>query len=376
MNAGSAAVDARAPGWACGPAAIDRTALRLQLTPVGAGGVADHARSLRRAWAERGWQSAVWQADRAGTRGATLVQRLNRALAESGSDAVELLLHYSGYGYDPRGLCGWLDTELAEARRQLGRRLRLVVMFHELFATGPPWRTAFWLAPWQADLAARLTRRADAVATNTAHHAAWIERAGARPVTVLPVFSNVGEPDATPRIASRTRRLVLFGAPSTRRRAWRGLARSAPARSHLDALGVRAVAEVGPGASVLLEAPPDGWRWQHLGVRSDAELSALLADSAFGLIEYPDVHLAKSSVFAAYAAHGCVVLNVGRCRRAADGLQPGRHYVALAEGEPAPIDGHEAIAAEARAWYAPHAIARQQAEFWRLLVAHAGCEVR
>ena len=47
----------------------------------------------------------------------------------------------------------------------------------------------------------------------------------------------------------------------------------------------------------------------------------LLQDSAYGLIDYPPKYLGKSSVFAAYAVHGCVTLNTAESDLDSDALQ-------------------------------------------------------
>ena len=57
-------------------------------------------------------------------------------------------------------------------------------------------------------------------------------------------------------------------------------------------------------------------------------------------------------MFAAYAAHGCLVLNTDKDTRDADGLRAGRHYLPLdAAGE-----AHDpTLTAQAlHAWYLPH----------------------
>jgi hypothetical protein len=96
----------------------------------------------------------------------------------------------------------------------------------------------------------------------------------------------------------------------------------------------------------------------------------LLSEHRYGLIDYPALQLAKSGVFAAYAAHGCVVLNTAPAAAAGDGLEPGRHYLALGSAAGA----HEAHATAAAGtalhrWYAGHALRRQAADFLTLLGA-------
>lgn len=331
----------------------------VQLVAPVSGGVRDHAQALQAAWAAQGLSSALIDHDRARRRTEPLAGRL-RALG-----AQRLLVHFSGYGYHPRGLSGWLADEVQAVRHAPGGGPRVVTFFHELFAEGaPPWRSAFWLAPLQAQAAARLARLSDAVATNAERHARWLRRHQDHVAQPRPVFSNVGEPRAPAAAEGRAPWLVVFGGEGTRRRALVLLQRHA---ATLQAWGVREVVEVGSGAGWA--GPPLPLAHRFAGRLEAADLAALLARAAWGLIAYPSDLLAKSSVYAAYAAHGCVVLNAEPPRGQADGLEAGRHYLALQAhgGEPPGPGRRQALADANRAWYDGHAIAPQAAALRALL---------
>jgi hypothetical protein len=62
----------------------------------------------------------------------------------------DVLLHYVNYGYQKRGIPFGLLSILRQIRQQRGDRL--VTIFHELYASGPPWRSEFWLKPIQIHL--------------------------------------------------------------------------------------------------------------------------------------------------------------------------------------------------------------------------------
>lgn len=326
----------------------------VQLVPPGPGGVRDHAERLRAAWAAAGRASRV--VDSAGNGSPQPLHVQLQALRPTA-----LLVHYSGYGYHPRGLCSALLDEL-HALRQAPAAPRLVTCFHELYAQRePPWRSAFWLAPWQARLAAQLARASDAVLTNTERHARWLRRhAAVQPPQ--PVFSNVGEPVMPAPFIERRPQLVVFGSESTRRRALRRLPRHGVA---LQAAGVREVVEVGHGASVTGPALP--WPHRFVGTLPAEGLSALLGMAAWALLAYPSDLLAKSGVYAACAAHGCAVFNTGPWRGDADGLRHGYHYRALDRDAPAPAAAGSMAEANRR-WYAGHRLALQAQALWLLLV--------
>ena len=276
-----------------------------------------------------------------------------------------MVLHFSGYGYAPRGVCFWLLAELGKLRAALGDRLRLVVVFHESYAFGPPWRSAFWVMPMQALIARRLARMADALWTNTEHHERWLRGVvgAATPIRVRPVFSNVGEPEHAPNPGDRYARAVVFGLAATRQRVFDAL------RAHtaeLRRLGIEELVEVGPGGRS--DRTPAGFGFWHAGRLEGDALRRLLQTVRFGLLHYPPWQLSKSGVFAAYASHGCVVLNTCRAGPAADGLVQDRDYLSLPCMPSGALTAasHTAMGRQLTQWYAGHRLGRQAEELMAL----------
>jgi hypothetical protein len=101
------------------------------------------------------------------------------------------------------------------------------------------------------------------------------------------------------------------------------------------------------------------------GVLPAAEVGALLLSARAGYLAYPAYFLPKSTIFAAYAAHGVLpVRSWPRHERLPGELRPGVHFWeqrALSCGEPS------AIAAAARAWYVPHRLEAQVRAFAEVL---------
>src|SRR2546429_1310848 len=81
-----------------------------------------------------------------------------------------VLLHYVGYGYARRGAPVWLVNGLGRWSKYRSDT-RLLMMFHEISASGPFWTSAFWLSPLQRHLAARLAQLSDGCLTNMQIHA-------------------------------------------------------------------------------------------------------------------------------------------------------------------------------------------------------------
>jgi hypothetical protein len=205
-----------------------------------------------------------------------------------------------------------------------------------------------------------------------------------REVMVAPVFSTLGEPAAVPAIADRRpRALVVFGGAGNRRRAW-GEARASLAAA-CRALEIAEILDLGPPLSEL-PARLDGVPVRALGTLPPAEASAVLLRCQAGFLAYPAPFLPKSTVFAAYCAHGLVPVCAGphgprrppRPRPAtvadsADAAAERPPFWDLGGAEPAPRDPAE-LAARAHAWYSGHDLERQAAQFHLLLAEPA--EVR
>lgn len=298
---------------------------------------------------------------------AALVELLRRWHGERQGRDCAVVLQYAGYGYQERGCPNWLVAGL-ERWRSEQREPRLVTFFHEVYASGPPWRSSFWLSPAQRRLAARLTRLSDATATSLDLYAAMLARWGPRiPPAVLPVTSNVGEPRQVPPLAERPPRMIVFGGAGNRSRIY---------REHLPALAAACraldageIVDVGP--PVPLPATAEGVPIARLGLLPAAEASAALLSARAGFLAYPAAFLPKSGVFAAFCAHGVAAV----CTSAAppaSGLRAGENYLSLPL--PLPPAGPERLqelADAARGWYAGHCLDRHAAALHDRLLACA-----
>ncbi|MFL6197464.1 MAG: glycosyltransferase family 1 protein [Thermoanaerobaculia bacterium] len=298
-------------------------------------GVGTYATALAGALARRGIETRFLVPDRT-------VRGLSREIG----DAETVLLHYAGYGYQRRGCPAWLAEGLASWRG------RLVTVFHEAWASGPPWRSSFWLLPLQRRIAAALARRSSALATTLQIYADML-RPWAPDIAVMPVFSTVGEPERVPAFGERERRLVVFGGAGVRGRAY-GPFRAELARAARE---LEAVEIVDVGSPLDLPAAVGGVPVRALGVLPAFGVGEVLLGSAAGFLAYPPDFLPKSTIFAAYCAHGLLPV-------CAWGRHPGSGppYWTGA-GDPG------SIAAGARAWYSGHRLEIQAERFRDLLVA-------
>jgi len=133
-------------------------------------------------------------------------------------DASVVILHYVGYGYQSRGVPFWINQAMRRWKES-GSQRRLIVVFHELWASGPPWKSECYLGWIQRRLVADLHRLADAALTSGTLGLRRLERIRPGHTTVHPVPSGISMSNAEQRTwhqAGTPVTLALFGLPSQR----------------------------------------------------------------------------------------------------------------------------------------------------------------
>jgi hypothetical protein len=216
------------------------------------------------------------------------------------------LLHYGPYGYSREGKPG----EFVDAMEELSKSLRMLIFFHEMSSSGPPWKRAFWTRGEQVRSLEKLLKIADAAFTSNRKYYERLERMNAahRPLVQIPIFSNIGEPQKLATLEKRTRQLVIFGPIATRIRLYRD--RRQELEKIVRLLRVTKIVDVGPGASAVIPVVLAGVELRSMGFMEEQALSDLLADSVAGILGYwPDVW-EKSGVMAAYEAHALLPILV------------------------------------------------------------------
>ncbi len=225
-----------------------------------------------------------------------------------------MLVHYVNYGYQNRGVPFRLPPALRKLRGHGPGRL--VTIFHELYASAPPWRSAFWLQPFQRGIARSIARLSDACVITSGTAFAQLRRlAPAVPISVQPVPSGFGEPVLSPaQIAGKDPgRWVICGGTALLEksvRSFRQMLRRVP-----DAVSPRELFVVGGNDSQMMRAMLNDLhdvKWSYHPQVDGAVASEILSRCSFGWIDYfrhpaaPVDALFKSSVFAAFCAHGVI----------------------------------------------------------------------
>jgi hypothetical protein len=264
-----------------------------------------------------------------------------------------IVLHMSPYGYQKRAVPLWLASGWRQIARMPGRS-RLITMFHELYASGPMLSSAFWLQPLQKWMLHTVARASDGLRTNRQTYADWLERTlGLKNgvVTVMPVFSNMqeaAETEAEP--AERWQGMTVFASTFDDEQ-------STALAEVCHRLRIQRVGWIGHR-----EPPSLG---QGLSLRHIAHLPTQEARDWFRFhghtwTGYNPAFLAKSGIFAAFAAHRTAVVLPGARGLLADGLMEGVHYTT--PGSASAADSVR-LSQALHGWYLPHNVPATAASY-------------
>jgi hypothetical protein len=243
-----------------------------------------------------------------GANPATVDRAIARA-AEAESGPPTLLLHYVSYGYSPHGTPLWLASTMERFVRRGGR---LITVFHELYALPRfPTRT-FFTSRIQRAVFRRLLAASHAAFTSSEDFIAMAERDNVkhRPIGLIGICSNAGEPVNPCPLLKRARRLAVFGRFATRQQLY--ARHAAELKQIAEHLGIHEIADIGPvddpdwfEANVTVPLAP---LVRSYGTLPVPDASRLLEDSILGALSYSYALRGKSGVFAAYQAHATAIL--------------------------------------------------------------------
>ena len=279
-----------------------------------------------------------------------------------------VLLHYVNYGFQKRGIPFRLLSILRALRKR--RHGKLITIFHELYDSGPPWTSAFWLQPLQIHLAKSVGRLSDAcIASNDSFRREVQRLVPNAHVELHPVPSGLGEPALSfNQIAGRDPHWwTIIGGTALTERSLRwfrqilSLIPEAIAPRKLVVLG----GEDNPVTRSLLA---------DLAVESDyhpcvaaLDASEILKTCSFALFDYfrdLDVEtsmILKSSAFASACAHGVIPI-LPYCKSkvsVAEVAQPGPFFIDQKNCElPAAAD-RATVAFQIYEWYQRYAHSNQ-----------------
>lgn len=281
-----------------------------------------------------------------------------------------VLLHYSGYGYAKRGCPNWLIDGLKKWKQEVVN-VRLLTMFHELYHEfKSPFKSGSWLSFSQRKLVAHLSQISDFYITNRQEYAKKLHKLSLNKqsiIPVLPVFSNVGEPNKNILpLSERQPRLIVFGQRRTKLRVYQESSASIIKTCHF--LNIQEIWDIGESTGLNLSSI-GGVPIAEIGRLSASEISVILLNSVAGFLNYNTSYLAKSGIFAAYCAHGLLPVSYRCSALPVDGISAGKHYWIPEESKPVPknLEELQSIADNAYTWYQTHSLPIQAQTFARAI---------
>jgi hypothetical protein len=335
--------------------------------PGGIDGVGDYALTIAKTLREKfGCDTffATFKTSSAENAAGFEVLSLDGLLEDTSRKYDHTLLHYVNYGFQKRGIPFRLLSILHELRRQ--HHGKLVTIFHELYASGPPWTSAFWLQPLQIHLAKSVGRLSDACIVSSDNFRSELKRmVPDAHLELHPVPSGLGEPSLSPnQITDRDpHQWAIWGGTALVERSLRSFRQLLPRIP--DSIAPRKLFVLGG-----LDNPVTRTLVVDLAVESDyrpriaaADASEILKTCSFAWFNYfhrPDVEtsvILKSSAFAAACAHGVIPVFPHRGSAIAlDGDRlPGPFFVEPDRCEIPDARTRPQIAADIYAWYQRYA---------------------
>jgi len=302
-----------------------------------------------------------------------------RVLSGPGMPAT-VLLHYVGYGYEKRGCPVWLVNALrawakaeklkpetlklenkesaptSDLRSPISER-QLITMFHELYATGKPWQSSFWTSPIQQWTAKSLACMSKHCITNLRRNVPVLQRMSGNDdsaFTVLPVFSNVGEPEWLPDWNNRRACMIVFGSAVQRRKVY--FEYSADLERSCQSLNLTEIVDIGKP----FKLPPLSVKISQRGILPAQEISMHMLSARAAFFAYPVPYLGKSTIFAAYAAHGLLPITfTSNTELSQETVFIGEYFVSASFDNIFNEDKQKYVSSNIYNWYQGHSLIKQ-----------------
>ena len=278
---------------------------------------------------------------------------------EPGREFDRVILHCVNYGYQKRGVPFAL---LGVLRKLRGKGIScLLTIFHELYASAPPWRSAFWLRPLQVHISRSIAELSDACIVSSEATLIELKRlAPGAKVSVHPVVSNFGEPSlASDQFAHRDfHRWVIGGGTALVERSirsFRTIVNRIPEAFLPRELVVLGGTDNPATRATIAQLRNLGCAY-HPQIEAE-EASRILSTCSFAWVDYfhrPDVPtsaILKSTAFAAACAHGVIPVfpHPGSAISLRGDQLPGPYFVDTARSNLP--ENPAKIAAEFYTWY-------------------------
>jgi hypothetical protein len=281
------------------------------------------------------------------------------------AECSDIVLHYVNYGYQSRGVPRHLPSILRELKQSVSGKF--ITIFHELYATAPPWRSAFWLRRLQKSIARTVAELSDAsVVSSETMRELLREISPAAAVEIHPVVSTLGEPDLVSDqfVRRDPHRWVIFGGTHLVESSLGSFLRVY--RSIPEAFAPRELFVIGGEENEAVRRDLGQLRnveSQYRPALKAEGASEVLLSCSFGWLDYfrqrgvPTDTILKSASFASYCGHGVIPIfpHEGSPIALRGDRMPGPYFVAADRSNLPTVGERAEVAAGIYDWYRRHA---------------------
>ena len=275
-----------------------------------------------------------------------------------------VVLHYVNYGYHKRGLPLQLPSTLRQLRETCGGKL--LTVFHELYASSPPWQSAFWLQPIQKSIARNIARISDACVVSSDVMRDMLQQlAPGASISVHPVMSTLGEPtfSSDQFVRRDPHRWVIFGGTHLVKRSLKSFRQRIEVIP--DFFSPRELFVLGGSDSHAVRDEINEIRGINCYYQPAIEAnvaSDVLSSCSFAWIDYfhqpsvPTAVILKSGSFASHCAHGVIPVlpHEGSVIALRGERLPGPYFVETARTNLPALADRAKISADIYEWYRRH----------------------
>lgn len=234
-------------------------------------------------------------------------------------------------------------------------------MFHELPTL--KWKKIKLFNPLQCQVSQYLAQIAHYIVTNNNQFQKIIKNWAKKSVKCLPNFSTIGESEKLITFQKRKNQMVIFGTTSRCKIYQNNLPKLLKTCQILD---IQTIYDIGQSLELKQKYNFRDINLVEMGFQPSEVIKEILLNSKYGCLDYSHFpkNLGKSTVFAAFSAHGLVPLLIKNNFSQSDGLEINQHYLVL-DGKFNHVEEKklEAIANNAYQWYQKHTLAKNTEVF-------------
>jgi hypothetical protein len=268
---------------------------------------------------------------------------------EKVGEADAILLNYSGYGYQKRGVPVQLYFRLRKLNRQ--NQIPLYTYFHEVYAGQEDFFTSsYWLHPLQKKLYKLLydLSAASFCGNGRLQEIIQSENNGAPRLYLAPLFSNIPVPEQPRKFDDREDVAVVFGTAGRREAVYRSIEMI---QRCCKAFGIKSIIDIGDGYknewTSSLTVPI-----YNKGKLDKGDVAGYMSSSKYAFISYPENIFGKSGIFAAYAGNAMCIVNFDSSPLGAkDGLVENQHYINAASVRENSTQNNTEMSSQIFRWY-------------------------